>query len=101
MTGSVRIHVQIRGQEGLAEYAVLVEADSPVLTDLLKVVAGKEWGKFLFDAEAEYPGVKAGILMILNKRMVQPWDADSASIADGNTMRFVPVVAGGQEKESG
>ena len=95
MTGSVKIQVQFRGAEDLAEYEVLVEADMPVLTDLLKVVSGKEWGKSFIDTDAEYPGVKVGKLLLLNKRMIQPWDAASTPIVNGDCIRFVPVVAGG------
>ena len=95
MVDAIKILVQVRGAKGLEDHEVRVTGDNPVLADLLSVVAGQDWGSFLFDHQKNPPDIKAGVLLILNKRMIQPWNADSTPLAEGDHMRIMPVVAGG------
>lgn len=96
MSGKViAITVEVREDTGKVRHQVNVEGESPGLVDLLEVVAHQAWGMRLFEETEESTELKAGHILVLDRRMIQPWEIEEIHISDGQVLNFVPVVAGG------
>jgi hypothetical protein len=89
------ITVEVREDTGKVRYQVNVKGESPGLVDLLDVVAHQAWGMSLFEETEESTELKAGHILVLDRRLIQPWEIEEIHIADGQMLNFVPVVAGG------
>ena len=92
---TIGITVEVREDTGKVRYQVNVEGESPGLVDLLEVVAHQVWGSRLFEETEESTELKAGHILVLDRRMIQPWEIEEIHISDGQVLNFVPVVAGG------
>jgi len=90
------LHVQIRREKGLENFQVTIPESQAKLMDIFELIHTLEWGKSLFqeDENGSFK-VRAGILVVLNNRMIQAWDFENTLIAHEDHLRFVPVVAGG------
>jgi len=91
----IRIRVQVRESGGKAFHEVEVSDENPRLSHLLQAVSQEAWGERFFEAGDEPARLKPGHLLVLENRMVQPWEIEDTTVSDGQTLSFVPVVAGG------
>jgi len=91
----IRIRVQVREGRGKTFHEVELSGENPGLSHLLQAVSQQPWGERFFAAGAEHVSLKPGHLLVLGSRMVQPWEIEDTTVSDGQTLSFVPVVAGG------
>jgi hypothetical protein len=90
------LHVQVRRDQGQETFQVTIPHPPNTLMDVFKIIFTLDWGKSLFqEADQGQLKVKAGILVVLNNRMIQAWDFDNTVVVNDDHLRFVPVVAGG------
>ena len=90
------LHVQIRRDQGQETFQITIPVFQATLMDAFKIIHTLDWGKSLFQGDnQDQLKVKAGILVVLNNRMIQAWDFDQTLVVDEDHLRFVPVVAGG------
>ena len=90
------VNVQLRGDKGAENYQVELPKRELTLLDVFEAVSGQEWGCKLFETgeDGKLKAV-AGTLVVLNNRMIQPWDVGTTAVQHDDQLRFVPVVAGG------
>jgi molybdopterin converting factor small subunit len=94
-SGEIAVFVQVREATGKVQYELTLKDSESELQDLLVAVADQSWGERLFrkaDGEVE---LRPGHILALDNRMIQPWEIENTRIRDGQTLNFVPVVAGG------
>lgn len=90
------LHVQIRREKGLENYQVPILESQNKLIGIFNIIRTLEWGEALFQEDENGSlKVRAGILVVLNNRMIQAWDFENTLLAHDDHLRFVPVVAGG------
>jgi sulfur carrier protein ThiS len=93
--GMVQIYVQVRREKGQEDYELHIPYSKPLLQDAFSLVASLEWGEEIIEQVDEGLRARAGVLVVLNNRMIPAWNVDTTEIRNGDKLRFVPVVAGG------
>lgn len=92
---SKSIRVQVRTPTGPKNYILALPSDCTRLSGALAAVAETEWGNPAFEIECDHPRLKPGNVLVLNNRMIQPWEIDETPIGGGEDLKLIPVVAGG------
>ncbi len=95
MNKNLAVHVEIRFADGIVSHDLNFDTDSIRLNDVLVSLSETESSKKMFENREGSVFLLPGFLMVLDKRMIQPWEADNIMVRDGQNLRFVQVVAGG------
>jgi hypothetical protein len=91
----MKVHVELRLPEGARRHELSFEQDQLTLYDVLVAMSEKPWGQDLFVVIDDRVTQVPGFLMVLEKRMVQQWEADEIQVKNGHHLKFVKVVPGG------
>jgi sulfur carrier protein ThiS len=89
------LQVEIQTTKGRIHNIVQSDSAHPVLADALYNMSKLDWAYHLFDSEASPSKLLPGHIVILDNRMVQPWDFGELPIEDGQKLKIVQVVPGG------
>lgn len=92
---NMKVHVELRLPEGAKRHELSFEEDHLTLYDVLVAMSEKPWGQELFVTKDDRVTQVPGFLMVLEKRMVQQWEADEIQVRNGQHLKFVKVVPGG------
>lgn len=91
----ISINVELRTTKGSTTSMIREEGEQIVVSDLIASLAKTEWACHLFKTEGDEIKLLPGYLMILDNRMVQPWEAENTPVSEGQTLRFIQMVPGG------
>jgi len=92
---NLSVHVEICFADEIISHDLNFNADEISLNDVLVSLSEKESSEKMFENHEGMVSLLPGFLMILDKRMIQPWEANNILIRDGQNLKFVRVVAGG------
>ena len=95
MNQRLKVHVEIRSASGVRENTIAFDMKTLTLYDVLDLMSKAGWAKDLFEIKDGEVSLVPGYLMVLEKRMVQQWEAKNVLIQDDQHLKFVQVVAGG------
>jgi hypothetical protein len=95
MNTGVVVHVTIRSTHGTRSHDLLLEQTEATLYDVMTALAQAEWSRDLFGEAEGRTILLPGYMMVLEKRMVQRWEAEDTPVASGMELRFAQVVPGG------
>ena len=95
MNKSLSVNVEVRFADGLISHELTYESESISLNKVLFSLSEIESTMKMFENKDGSVVLLPGFLMVLNKRMIQPWEAENTVVRDGQSLRFVQVVAGG------
>ncbi len=92
---SLTLKVQTRTTKGTFTHEVSLEPDRLTVQDVFDVIAQQEWAGELFSACEKPAKLQPGFMIVLDKRMIQPWEFETYPVRDGQELQFVQVVPGG------
>jgi len=92
---SLTLKVQTRTTKGTSTRELCFEQDQLVVQDVFDILAQQEWAADLFATTEAPVRLQPGFMIVLNQRMIQPWEFGSYPIRDGQELQFIQVVPGG------
>jgi hypothetical protein len=91
----IHIGVEIQTTKGKSHHQIRIPRPEAHFLELLAEIAQTDWGEDLFDREESPVKLLPGYMLVLDNRMVQPWEQENRPIADGQSLKIVQVVPGG------
>jgi hypothetical protein len=91
----IHIGVEIQTTKGKRHNQIRITKPEADFMDLLTEIARSDWGAEIFDPQASPVKLLPGYMLVLDNRMVQPWEQEDRPIADGQSLKIVQVVPGG------
>ena len=91
----IRCNVQIQSTRGKVDHALEVEGEAVCVADAFNALRQQAWAGELFDPQESSGKLVPGYLVIVDNRMVQPWEINDIHIKDGQNLKIVQVVPGG------
>lgn len=95
MKKNLSVYVEIRFADGIVSHDLNFNTDSISLNDVLVSLSEVESSKIMFENREGSVFLLPGFLMVLDRRMIQPWEANNIMVRDGQNLSFLQVVAGG------
>lgn len=92
---SLTLKVQMRTTKGTSTHELRLEQEPLMVQDVFDILAQQEWGADLFATTEAPVKLQAGFMIVLNQRMIQPWEFSSYPVRDGQELQFIQVVPGG------
>jgi len=91
----IHIEVEIQTSKGKSQNQIRITKPEADFVDLLTEIARSDWGGEIFDLKASPVKLLPGYMLVLDNRMVQPWEQEDHPITDGQHRKIVQVVPGG------
>jgi hypothetical protein len=95
MNQGLTVHVRIGGGKNSGQGELVLPAGAATVCAALDAMAKTDWGRDCFLPGVQPPCLRAGQLLVLNCRMVQPWEFNQRPVADGDHLELAQVVPGG------
>jgi hypothetical protein len=89
------IRVEAPSQGGSQTHTLELRDDCSNLFRLLGVLHNTDWGRDLIDLQGCNMRLRPNLLLVLNRRMMQPWELAETEILDGQEIQLIPIVPGG------
>jgi sulfur carrier protein ThiS len=91
----IHVGVEIQTTRGKSHHQIRIAKPEADFLELLSEIAHYDWGETLIDLQASPPKLIPGYMLVLDNRMVQPWELEDHPITDGQSLKIVQVVPGG------